>query len=383
VFSFPEEKSLKCCLGSTVGDTVSKLKTTYEPTATQFLYLRKPIGIFYARLYQRGGSKWISLKTKVRSIAKTKLAQLLTKHHETRNARRDVEAGSATVGQLAKVYMESQNLRTDIRQSTKDHRKFIVISLLQSWPELAEKLPSKVTEYEVAEWAARHHADWSPTKHNAAIDSLKGIFKIAIDRGVIGTNPAAKLIRAKVKQKRLELPSSAQFNQIVQTIRTSGASSAKGNGDLVEFLAYSGCRINEASRVKWKDIDEVNNRIWIEPGKSGHGRHVPTTPAMTNLLKRIRDEKRWVLANPKRRGYVLINVSCEESLESACEKAGVQRMTHHSLRHLFATRAIESAVPVPTVARWLGHQDGGALLLRTYSPLLDAHSQEMAGKVSF
>jgi integrase len=359
------------------------VKTTYEPTATQFLYVRKPLGIFYARLYLRGSSKWISLKTKVRSIAKTKLAQLLAKHHETRNARRDVEAGSATVGQFAKVYMESQNLRTDIRQSTKDHRKFIVISLLQSLPELAEKLPSKVTEYEVAEWAARHHANWSPTKHNAAIDSLKGIFNVAIDRGIIGTNPAAKLTRAQVRQKRLELPSPQQFKQIVETVRTSGASSAKGNGDLIEFLAYSGCRIKEAGRVRWKDVDEVNGRIWIEPGKSGHGRHVPINPAMADLLKRIRDGKSWARATPKRVGFLMLNISCEESLEAACAKAGVQRMTHHSLRHLFTTRAIESGAPVPTVARWLGHQDGGALLLKTYSHLLDHHSQEAAQKVTF
>jgi integrase len=359
------------------------VKTTYEPTATQFLYVRKPIGIFYARLYQRGGSKWISLKTKVRSIAKTKLAQLLAKHHETRNARRDVEAGSATVGQLAKVYMESQNLRTDIRQSTKNHRKFIVISLLQSLPELAEKLPSKVTEYEVAEWAARHHADWSPTKHNAAIDSLKGIFAVAVDRGIIGTNPAAKLTRAQVRQKRLELPSPQQFRQIVETVRTSGASSAKGNGDLIEFLAYSGCRIKEAGRVRWKDVDEEKGRIWIEPGKSRYGRHVPINPAMADLLKRIRDGKSWARATRKRVGFLMINISCEESLEAACEKAGVRRMTHHSLRHLFTTRAIEAGVPVPTVAHWLGHRDGGALLLKTYAYLLDHHSQAMAQKVAF
>jgi integrase len=173
----------------------------------------------------------------------------------------DVDAGRATVGQLAKVYLESQNLRTDTRQSTKDHRKFIVISLLQSWPELAEKLPSKVTEHEVAEWAARHHANWSPTKHNAAIDSLKGIFKVAIDRGIIGTNPAAKLTRARVRQKRLDLPTSDQFRQIVKTARESGASSAKGNGDLIEFLAYSGFRIKEAGRVRWKDVDESTGRI--------------------------------------------------------------------------------------------------------------------------
>jgi integrase len=360
-----------------------KVKTTYESTATQFLYVRKPIGIFYARMYQRGGSKWVSLKTKVRSIAKSKLAQLLAKHHETRNARRGVESGSATVGQLAKVYMESQNLRTDIRQSTKDHRKFIVISLLQSLPELAEKLPSKVTEHEVAEWAARHHANWSPTKHNAAIDSLKGIFNVAIDRGIIGTNPAAKLTRAQVRQKRLELPSPEQFKQIVKIVRTSGASSAKGNGDLVEFLAYSGCRIKEAGRVRWKDVDEAAGRIWVHPGKNDHGRHVPINPAMADLLKRIRDGKSWARATPKRHGHVLINISCRGSIEAACEKAMVQRMTHHSLRHLFATRAIQSGVPVPTVAHWLGHRDGGALLLKTYSHLLDHHSQAEAAKVSF
>jgi integrase len=46
--------------------------------------------------------------------------------------------------------------------------------------------------------------------------------------------------------------------------------------------------------VKWKDVDEVSNHIWIEPGKSGHGRHIPITPAMADLLQRIRDEKRFV-----------------------------------------------------------------------------------------
>src|SRR5258708_4123213 len=192
-------------------------------------------------------------------------------------------------------------------------------------PELAEKLPSKVTEHEVAEWAARHHANWSPTKHNAAIGSLKGVFKVAIDRGIIGTNPAAKLT-----QKRLELASSGQVKQVVKTARESGASSAEGNGDLIEFLAYSGCRIKEAGRVRWKDVDESTRRIWIEPGNSGHGRHVPINPAMADLLKRIRGGKRWILASPKRKEHVLINISCRLSIEAACVKAGVQRMTHHS-----------------------------------------------------
>ena len=50
------------------------------------------------------------------------------------------------------------------------------------------------------------------------------------------------------------------------------------------------------------------------------------------------------------------------------------RVGHHDLRHLFATICIESGVDIPTVSRWLGHQDGGALAMKTYGHLRDEHS---------
>jgi hypothetical protein len=59
------------------------------------------------------------------------------------------------------------------------------------------------------------------------------------------------------------------------------------------------------------------------------------------------------------------------------------RITHHDLRHLFATRCIESGVDIPTVSRWLGHKDGGALAMKVYGHLRDQHSVEMAQKVTF
>jgi integrase len=64
-------------------------------------------------------------------------------------------------------------------------------------------------------------------------------------------------------------------------------------------------------------------------------------------------------------------------------KVGIARIIHHDLRYLFATRCIESGVDVPTVSRWLGHKDGGALAMRVYGHLRDAHSTEMAKLVSF
>ena len=74
---------------------------------------------------------------------------------------------------------------------------------------------------------------------------------------------------------------------------------------------------------------------------------------------------------------------CRNGVASRTECSGVKRITHHDLRHLFATRCIESGVDIPTVSRWLGHKDGGALAMKVYGHLRDSHSTAMAQKVHF
>jgi integrase len=73
----------------------------------------------------------------------------------------------------------------------------------------------------------------------------------------------------------------------------------------------------------------------------------------------------------------------QKALDRACKKVGTNRITHHDLRHLFATRCIESGVDIPTVSRWLGHKDGGALAMKTYGHLRREHSIAQAQRVTF
>jgi integrase len=70
-------------------------------------------------------------------------------------------------------------------------------------------------------------------------------------------------------------------------------------------------------------------------------------------------------------------------MDRAAKRVGFARITHHDLRHLFATRCIEAGVDIPTVSRWLGHRDGGALAMKVYGHLRDQHSSELAQKVTF
>src|SRR5437870_10532633 len=74
---------------------------------------------------------------------------------------------------------------------------------------------------------------------------------------------------------------------------------------------------------------------------------------------------------------------CQKSMDRAAKVVGMPRITHHDLRHLFATRCIESGVDVPTVSRWLGHKDGGALAMKVYGHLREHDSVAMAQRVTF
>ena len=359
-------------------------KTTFVKTPVQHLYRREPLGIYYARLFINGRNKWISLKTKVFSVAKLELLDVLKSHYSLHDAILDVRTGKVTIEGLATIYLQGVALNGGIKKVTKDYRVKMVRYLFRSWPELPSRTPGRLTETECLEWAARYQAKYSAILFNNTLDTLRHIFEVAIGRGLIARNPAARIEKARILQKKLELPSREGFHAIVAEIRNAGSGYSAGNGDLVEFLAYSGLRATEAANIRWQDLDFDRGRIYVAPGKNGQSRFVPILEPMRNLLARIQQDPRWFRSERRRKaGCLLSVVECEKALTSACAKIGTYRLTRHDLRHLFATRCIESGVDIPTVSRWLGHKDGGGLCMRTYGHLRDLHSQEMAAKVTF
>jgi integrase len=81
-------------------------------------------------------------------------------------------------------------------------------------------------------------------------------------------------------------------------------------------------------------------------------------------------------------GRVFYMASPRRALRSACAALDLPAMRVHDLRHFFATWCIESGIDIPTVAKWMGHKDGGALAMRTYSHIRDTHSLEAVKRLS-
>jgi integrase len=246
-------------------------------------------------------------------------------------------------------------------------------------------------------------------KHELAL--LRTLFKYAIERGAIAKDPsrgikAPRGTPRKLARKKIHIPTKEQFFALIDTIRKSGTKSKPGNkgyekelaenqrkakagADLIEFLAYSGCRIGEANALRWRDVDFRAGIIRID-GKAGESdreggtkngldREVPIMAAMRPLLERLFAENQ-----PRPEDFVFQIQSAKKCLITASQKLGiVPHFTHHDFRHYFVTTCIEAGVPLPTITDWIGHQDGGALALSTYKHIRKDHSLKMAATVDF
>ncbi len=240
--------------------------------------------------------------------------------------------------------------------STRHYYKEIVKSIRRAWRDLLLKEVQAFTADDVALLSLRCSKFSSP-RWNAIVRVAKYCV------------PAASgLKRQPVKLTRLPPPTPDQFARLIEECAKLSRSRAK---DVADFLGHSGLRITAARRVKWSDV--YDDRIEYV-GKGNRRCSVPIIQGMRDVLKRLRKLEDGS-------GYVLPRASIRNGLMRACDGAGIRRLSHHDFRHMFTTRCIESGVDVPTVARWRGDSDGGAMLSKRYFHLLDAHSRRMAGRV--
>lgn len=356
---------------------------TWTTTRRQGL-LRHKSGAYYARFKVKGKQIWTPLKTTSFSVAEARIDPLLKEHRQARKIENSATNAKMTFGDAATLKIAKINDSVTVKRSTRKYWQETVISLKKSWSELFTTEIRKVTPAACQEWATRYAKEMSATRYNGAITTLRHVFELAIENGVIHSNPAANLERRSVKAKQLELPTTKQFGEFVQTIRTAGSRQSQDCGDLVEGLAYTGCRITEAGHIEWRNLNFGTGEITVkgdpeEATKNGEIRHIPMIPQARELFQKMREKRKDEPPTAK----VFRVRECEKSMTSAAKKIGMARITHHDLRHFFATVCIESGVDIPTVSRWLGHKDGGALAMRTYGHLRREHSVAQAQKVSF
>lgn len=348
----------------------------WKSTTTQHLIQHVPSGRYYVRLKVKGKIVRQSLKTSSISVAMARLPDRIKEIRFINDAMptENIE----TLGDCLDMVIDKARHKAGLRDSSRHYRQMTLLRIRDSWPDIENLKPKDISPRQCEDWFKAVSARYSHTLANNMLGTLRMAFELARRSGIIYRDPTEEIKRSKVEGKHLILPDPTTFKAFVAAIRHpkgvkrlswhSGASA-----DLVEFLAYSGARINEARNVRWSDVDVRRGMIHLRETKGGVTRWVPMIPPMVELIKRL----------PRKGEYVVRVDEAEKSMTRAAKEIGMARVTHHDLRHLFATTCIERGVDIPTVARWLGHKDGGALALRTYGHLRACHSEGSAAKVLF
>jgi integrase len=177
-----------------------------------------------------------------------------------------------------------------------------------------------------------------------------------------------RIRRVRIISRQLDVPSQEDMERIIQSIATQGKRASIESSHYVAFLAYSGCRHGKAAAVRWEDIDP--QWLTITGGETGTKNHEVRRVPISGLLRAIIEARRYAGVD----GPMFSIASPRIALDNACARLGLSHLRLHDLRHFFATWCIEKGVDIPTVAKWLGHKDGGVLAMKTYSHLRDEHS---------
>ncbi len=256
-----------------------------------------------------------------------------------------------TFKEAVTIFRESLKGDTNLKPRSKDYREERLAALSKSWPGLEMKDVRQINRHDCQEWARKFAHNCSPIAFNNTIGTLRMILDISVEAGARYDNPARGLKRKRVLLRPPELPSQENFTKFVTAIEKSGRCSCYQAADLVRFLAFGGFRKSEAANITWADCNLEKGTITVRGDsvtatKNSEIREVPMIPDMRVLLARLKIENESAQVADR----VMKVKECQITMNRAADSLGIPRITHHDLRHLFATRCIESGVDIPTVS---------------------------------
>jgi integrase len=360
---------------------------TWTPTKIPNLFRLKESGIYYGRVKPKGGKQIRkSLKTNSFTVAKEKLRNWLLSLQIAKQA-----AGGTweDIIEPYQTWLQGQKIKSEITDSTIEYKEELIDNIRNTWDKFDAFKLAELTEKVLSDWQVVHRAKYCATRTNGAATVLREMIAVAVGQNAMAKEtstaalPGLRYVKVKYDYKRLlnNLPEPPQVVQLRSEVYRRCKLAGMLGGWLFDFLLFSGSRIESAGDVRWEDVKcnaNANGKLYFRTAKYGPY-EIPLFRQLRELLERIKKE----CSNAKPDDKVLPTRSLQTVLGNACKHLNLAHLSHHDLRHLFATRCIEAGVDIPTVARWLGHKDGGRTAMMIYGHLRETHSQAQAKTVDF
>ena len=230
---------------------------------------------------------------------------------------------------------------------------------------------------------------------NGIITVIQHSLKVAYGIGQISEYTADKIKRPKAREKQVTCFTPIEQKQIEQAVLNGKKAKMFG----VVLCLYTGLRIGELLALEWGDIDFQKGIITVSKschdGKGDNGqfaritdtpktetseREIPFPKQLIPYLRNVKKDSNsvYVVASDSNK---LISVRAyQRSFELFLKRLHISHKGFHSLRHTFATRALECGMDVKTLSEILGHKNANVTLNRYVHSLMD-HKKDMMNRV--
>lgn len=215
--------------------------------------------------------------------------------------------------------------------------------------------------------------DKSASTKNDALAALSKTLEVAVDAGLITTNPARSL---KLKRKNGKSPAARALSR--EELDRFISFTPEGHyRRIIEALAYTGCRLGEIAALTGSDIEpergiirvarslspNSNGKLVVGDTKSHREREVPILPQLRETLAAAMKDRQphdLIFTGPRGGALDSGNLSRSIGLNKWRDQVkvfppGAPRLHLHDLRHTAATLMCGAGVPTIVVKDILGH----------------------------
>jgi integrase len=333
--------------------------------------------------------------------AKAALEELLVRR---RKGQTIVQRRAPKFAEFAEEYLEHHRQAKDIKRASTMATEGHAINRLKE--QLGQFHLDKLKRAHIDHFIAqRQSAGVSARTVNLEITVLRNVLNLAIDRQLISVLPTENLrpLKSSAAKRRLipvdaieklcAVPFEPRFcNGRLARPDEKGQPllNAEQFVDYVRLMCYAGSRMSETLRLGWADVDWTKRQLIIGSDgqtKNRQSRAVDFNEKLETHLQDMRARRipgsQWLFPSPRSGEEDRPAKTFRESLRLARQAAELPDFGFHDCRHFYISFCVMAGIDYMTIARWVGHQDGGILIGRVYGHLSDEHAKLQASKLSF
>ena len=342
-------------------------------------------GRFYAQMrvpLPSGKSRAVRVVLKASRLAEA-IAEAERARTEKRNKELHLPANRPRFSEVVKQYLESATFKTK-KEGTRQNET----QALKRWVEyLGSTRIDWIEEKSITAYRDRRKLKVISNRTiNLDVTAFNNAMRYAVEMGWVKSPPRVKKLK-EPKSPRRQLLTQGQIGLLLEK-----AKEVSKNADLlrlyIRFLVSSGCREQEALHIRKCDVDlnrEVLQIGWDGDTKNNEGREVQFNSSLkkvvTEILDSLPSDTTWLFPSPQRGEKDIHAKSLRDSFYATRRAAGLNWVGFHDFRHYFTSQCVMAGIDYMTIAKWLGHQDGGILVGKVYGHLSDEHRKKMAERL--